>query len=169
MKIDELGYFKSKPYRNFYTLNKTDKLAIHAIAFLEASEKLYYIENRFSSWWIPAYYLLYHSLELSIKTSLCVAGIEVNDGHSVDKIINLNKNILKFSEEEVDSIQQLENLNYGRGQLRYPNDPKGEFYPNIFSNCRMIIIKVLKQIENNPEYLSDEKKSWEKEWPNNIK
>lgn len=154
MSLNPFSYFKSKPYRNFYSLSEVDKLAIHSVSYLEAADKLYEIKNRFSSWWVPAYYLLYHSLELAFKTCIGNSIQKIPSGHSISKIYNSYKNILNLSQEEINVLKQLENLNSGKGQLRYPNSPIGDFYPNVFIDCREIIIKILKRVEDDHKILT---------------
>lgn len=147
MKVERFCKIKSKPYRNFYDLTDVDKLGIHAIAFLEAAETLEVIENRFSNWWIPAYYSLYHALELTVKVAIGARESNIPCGHKVSEIINSHTSILNLSDAEIVSVSTLEDLNSGKGQLRYPNEPKGEFYPDVFNTCGELTIRLLQNLE----------------------
>jgi HEPN domain-containing protein len=149
MKKEEVfSYFNCKPYMNFYVISEVDKFAIHSIAYLEAASKLNEITNRFSNWWLVAYYLLYHSIELACKAAILNKGGNIPFEHSILKISKNFKNILSFTEKEINTLIQIENLNSGPGQLRYPNEPVGEFYPNIFNDCENIVVGILSNIKD---------------------
>jgi HEPN domain-containing protein len=144
--------FQVAPYRNFYEASESEKFALHSVTYLEASQKLYTIENRFIEWWIPAYYLIYHAMELAFKALLLENKKEFLKKHSLKKLYLVDTELFCFSKEELTTIEQITNLNYGKGQLRYPNEPKGEFYPNTWVECKNILTKIYIKMDSTESH-----------------
>lgn len=115
-----------------------------AIIFLEAAKTAYEIRNRTVGSHEVSFYLLSHSIELSIKA---VAKRETGYAppwiHDKQKLAEEYKNECGFSNEEVEIIMKLKALNDGPGGLRYENNPRGQFLPSTFKSGVKIVERLL--------------------------
>ncbi len=113
-----------------------------AQVYFQAASTLYEIQNRKTASYIPAYYLLYHALELTLKMLIKESGHnspENHRSHSVTNLIREYSQVFHFDTHELQAVHSLEDLNEGKGQLRYPRDILKEFYPSIFSDVANLI------------------------------
>lgn len=123
-------------------------LARKAVIFLRAAETTYEVTNRRLGFEEVAYYLLSHAVELSIKA---VAQKETGQfpgrTHDKQKLAEQYKNECGFSENEIETIIKLKELNDGPGGLRYDNNPVGQFLPSIFNKGIKIVERLLEKFE----------------------
>lgn len=127
-------------------MNLSLQYAERSLIFLSAAKQLYAIQNRYIGFWIVAYYSLYHSLELAVKSQLAGNINKVPRGHDVIYLIRQNTALFNFTTDDIYSIRLLQDLNRGPGGLRYPNNPGSQFLPSIFTNNRDVIEKILNSL-----------------------
>lgn len=123
-------------------------LARKALIFLNAAKMTSEIINRNEGSYEVSYYLLSHSVELSMKAVIEKhTGTDAPQGHDIEELAEMYKKICGTSEAEMKTIRKLKALNEGRGGLRYPNTPKGKFLPSTFKNGVLIVERLLKTFE----------------------
>jgi len=114
-----------------------------AIIFLQASKTLDEPTNRSWDNWEASYYLLSHSVELAIKA---VAVLKTGDAphiHDKQELSEQFKNECSFSDDEMNTIRQLKELNNGPGGLRYDNKVMAEFLPSTFNDGVKIVERLV--------------------------
>lgn len=136
MKALPLEKYSKKPY------------ARKAVIFYNAAKILYEVENRTIGSWEASYYLLSHSIELSIKA---VAQFRTRKDppkiHDKEELAEKYCKECNFTDKEIDTIREVKNLNNGPGGLRYENEIRGEFFPHIFNNGLIVVERLLKILE----------------------
>ncbi len=124
-------------------------LARKAVIFLNGAKTLYEIPNRLMGSWEASYYLLSHALELSIKAVvLKETGKRPPFIHDKEILAGKYKAECGFSDEEVNTIIKLKQLNNGLGGLRYDNEPQGQFLPSTFQNGVKIVERLLEKFQS---------------------
>ena len=92
--------------------------------------------------------MLSHSVELSIKA---VAQQSSGDAplwiHDKQVLAEQYKAECSFSDEEIENIIKLKELNDGPGGLRYENSPRGQFLPSTFKLGVKIVERLLEKFE----------------------
>ncbi len=122
--------------------NLKDDYKRWSVVYLTGAETLYKIENRRIGSWIPAYYLLTHSLELILKAKILA---KIANNHDVQKLAKMfDSSETKLTDDEKKQILELSKLNIGPGGLRYDNKTEGVFSPKIFVIISDLIKKLLK-------------------------
>ena len=133
MKNFHLDYYVDYPF------------ARKAIIFLNAAKTLYEPQNRACDSWEVAYYLISHSIELSIKAVAVKKTGKAPFGHDKVELSEQFREDCSFSDEELQTIKQLKLLNNGKGGLRYDNQRKYEFLPNYFNDAVKIIERLISE------------------------
>lgn len=131
MKNLPLDYYRQWPF------------ARKAVIFLNAAKTLYEPQNRSWDNWEVSYYLLSHSIELSIKAVAKLKTGHAPYGHDKEELSETYKNECGFIKEELEIIKQLKLLNNGPGGLRYDNKIKAEFLPNYFNDAVRIVERLI--------------------------
>ena len=123
---------------------KSNDFSKWAINYLKAAETLYKIENRTIGFWIPAYYLLHHSIELAIKAYIAKStGSQPPKGHDIEKLFKNSS--YSLTTDEGKAVQLLRQVNMGSGGLRYPQvGTNGPFLPSMFNSGAKLVKKLIK-------------------------
>lgn len=120
-----------------------------AIYYYLGAKELYTPQNRNPGFWIPAYYLISHALELCFKGYWEYE----NDADWIDNthvlsVINSRITNLNLSATQVELLAEIDRLNSGRGGLRYHNNPNAEFLPNTFNGAVALFEHTVESIQN---------------------
>lgn len=128
----------------------------YAHSYLQAANKLYEVKNRFIGFWNPAYYLLYHSLELVTKMVLEENGGAPTNHLSTTMFDSISKQINALP-EECSEVFTLITLNRGPGGLRYENRIKDPRLPKTMEVVSNMLNRVLKErgISQHSHYMND--------------
>jgi|SRR5437660_6036953 len=121
------------------------QLAKKALIFLRAAQTTYEISNRTVGFEDVSYYLLSHTIELSIKAVAEKAGRSISWTHDKEELAQQYQQECDFTEEELSTIRELKLLNNGPGGLRYDNTPIGNFLPSTFSDGVKIAERLLEK------------------------
>lgn len=117
-----------------------------AVIWLAQAKRSNEIPNRSPGSHEVAYYELSHSIELIIKG---VAQHKTGDVppsiHDKEELSELYKEQCGFSDEELETIKELKELNNGRGGLRYDNEPRAEFLPSTFDQGVKIVERLIEE------------------------
>lgn len=115
-----------------------------ALIFLQAAKSADEITNRNVGSHEVSYYLLSHSVELVIKA---VAQLKTGSPppriHDKQELSEQFRTECEFTDEEMETIKKLKELNNGQGGLRYENEPHGEFLPSVFNDGVTIVERLL--------------------------
>ena len=123
-------------------------LARKAVIFLRSAIVLQEVQNREIGSWETSYYLLSHSLELSIKALVHKStGNYPEKIHDKELLSQKYREICSFTDTDMETIRELKLLNNGPGGLRYDNLPLTEFKPHMFNNGVKIVEKLLEKFE----------------------
>lgn len=117
-----------------------------AVAFLNAAKLVDEVQNRTSDSWEVSYYLLSHAVELIIKGVAEAKTGETAWGHDKEQLSEKYRSECGFSDEEMQIIKDLKELNNGQGGLRYENQVNGEFLPSVFDGGVNIVERLI--VEN---------------------
>jgi len=139
MKNFHLDYYVDHPF------------ARKAIIFLNAAKTLYEPQNRFWDSWEVSYYLISHSIELSIKAVAFTKTGSAPFGHDKQELSEQFREECGFTDEELEIIKQLKLLNNGKGGLRYDNQIKSEFLPSYFNDAVMIVERLISENFQNDQ------------------
>ena len=135
MKNLPLDHYKQWPY------------ARKTVIFLKASQTSEEITNRNAGSYEVSYYLLSHSIELAIKAvAQLKTGLPPPRTHDKEELSELFRDECGFSEQELNTIRALKELNSGPGGLRYENIPRGEFLPSTFNEGVELVERLI--VEN---------------------
>jgi hypothetical protein len=63
--------------------------------------------------------------------------------HDKQELSEMYQSECKFTDEEMNTIKKLKELNNGQGGLRYENEPHGEFLPSIFTDGVIIVERLI--------------------------
>lgn len=119
--------------------------ARRALSFLKGAQTTYEPTNRYIDFWVVSYYLLSHSVELSIK-AVIKKKLELDTrGHNIISLARRYTQECNFSQDELAVINQLANLNSGSGGLRYDNIVEGDFLPFTFRDGVKIIERLFEE------------------------
>jgi HEPN domain-containing protein len=133
MKNFHLDYYVDYPF------------ARKAIIFLNAAKTLYEPQNRSWDSWEVAYYLISHSIELSIKAVAVKETGNAPFGHDKQELSEQYQKECNFSAEDLENIKQLKLLNNGKGGLRYDNEIQAEFLPSTFLSAVEIVERLISE------------------------
>lgn len=133
MKNFHLDYYADYPF------------ARKAIIFLAAAKTLQEPQNRSWDSWEVSYYLISHSIELSIKAVIFKKTSSAPQGHDTQELAEQYRKECGFSDGELETIKHLALLNNGKGGLRYDNQIKAEFLPSYFSDAILIVERLISQ------------------------
>lgn len=123
-------------------------LARKALIFLNSAKSAEEIPNRRIGSEEASYYQLSQAVELSIK-----ALVKEETGktppriHDKQELAERYRDICSFTDNEVDTIIKLKQLNNGPGGLRYDNEPIGQFLPSTFQKGVKIVERLLERFE----------------------
>ena len=130
-------------------LDKYPPLARKAIIFLTAAKATNEIKNRRVGSEEVSFYLLSHSVELSIKAvAYKITGVQPIWSHDKEELAERYRRECSFSVDEIETVKALKNLNDGPGGLRYDNQPIGQFLPSIFDKGVKIVERLLEKFEH---------------------
>lgn len=121
-------------------------LSRRALAYLKGAKTITEIHNRTIDFWLVSYYLLSHSVELTIKAVVGKVQNTTPRGHNIKLLSKQYREICHFTDEEMRVIRELGDLNNGPGGLRYDNPVIGEFLPFTFRDGVLIVERLF--IEN---------------------
>jgi HEPN domain-containing protein len=117
-----------------------------SLAFLEAAKLLDDPQNRSIDSWEVSYYSLSHSVELIIKgVAQLKTGQEPPREHDKQHLSEMFRKECGFSDDEMETIRQLKELNNGPGGLRYDNQAKGDFLPSTFAEGVQIVERLIEE------------------------
>lgn len=122
-------------------------LARKAVIFLRAAKTANEITNRRVGSEEVSYYLLSHAVELSIKAIAQKDTGRFPMTHDKQELAEQFKDECGFSQNEIETIIKLKNLNQGPGGLRYDNNPQGHFLPSTFKSGVKIVERLLEKFE----------------------
>lgn len=123
-------------------------LARKAVIFLNSAKTVFKIINRSVGSEEASYYQLSQAVELSIKAIVKKeTGKNPPRIHDKEELAKKYKDICGFSENELNTIIKLKQLNNGPGGLRYDNKPIGQFLPSIFNEGVKVVERLLEKFE----------------------
>jgi len=119
--------------------------AYRALLFLKGAQEAFEPTNRYIGFWIISFYLLSHSIELSIKAVIKLRLDEDVGGHDIADLAERYNHVCNFSEDELRTIGEFNDLNNGPGGLRYDNDAQVNFFPFTFRDGVKIVERLFKE------------------------
>lgn len=132
MKNFPLEYYEQWPF------------ARKTVIFLAAAKTSNETTNRNTGSHEVSYYLLSHSVELAIKAvAQFKTGNPPRYTHDKQELSETYKDECAFSDDELETIKELKELNNGSGGLRYENQPNGEFLPLTFNKGVAIVERLI--------------------------
>lgn len=123
-------------------------LARKAEIFLNTAKLVDKIDGGSNDFEEATYYLLSQAVELSIKALVKIeTGQTPPRTHDKQELAERYREVCRFSDDEMDTITRLKQLNNGPGGLRYDNQPIGQFSPKIFKHGIKIVERLLEKFE----------------------
>lgn len=114
-----------------------------AKSFLSAAEIVHKASNDEETTSV-AFYLLSHSVELSIKSVAAKSGVMAPPReHDKEVLAERYSTLCCFTPAEIKTITKLKHLNNGAGGLRYANNVRGQFNLELFNEGTHIVTRLL--------------------------